>query len=165
MGHSLACSLVCSHRSLVCLLRTARFAHAFHYTHSFARSLTSLTPSLVGQWIIDVSKWPGFVPQCNAMVTSEVCRFSSKFALGLFFLHSRLGSPLSWFFSSGTYSQRLRSYNFSALMIFGAGKSRKCQSLSLSLLIVVNRCQSLSSLSSPSIDLIVVNVYLTMSPI
>ena len=30
---------------------------------SLVRSLvTSLTPSLVGKWIIDVSKWPGFVP-------------------------------------------------------------------------------------------------------
>ena len=34
--------------------------------HSFARLLTSLTPSLVGKWIFDVSKWPGFVPKCIA---------------------------------------------------------------------------------------------------
>ena len=39
-------------RSLVRLLRTTRFARAFRCAHSFARSLTSLTPSLVGQWLI-----------------------------------------------------------------------------------------------------------------
>ena len=38
-----------SHRSLVRLLRTARFARALRCAHSFARSLTSLTPSLVGK--------------------------------------------------------------------------------------------------------------------
>ena len=42
-------SSVRSHRSLVRLLQTARFARAFRCAHSFARSLTSLTPSLVGQ--------------------------------------------------------------------------------------------------------------------
>ena len=62
LGHSLVRSLVCSHRSLVCSLRTARFASALRCAYSFARSLTSLTPSLVGQWIFDVSKLPGFVP-------------------------------------------------------------------------------------------------------
>ena len=41
LGHSLVRSLLCSHRSLVRLLRTARFARAL-------RSLTSL----VGQWMI-----------------------------------------------------------------------------------------------------------------
>ena len=40
---------VCSHRSLVRLLRTARIARALRCAHSFARSLTSLTPSLVGK--------------------------------------------------------------------------------------------------------------------
>ena len=40
--------LDCSHRSLVCLLRTARFARALRCTHSFARSLThSLTPKFL----------------------------------------------------------------------------------------------------------------------
>ena len=38
-----------SHRSLVRMLRTARFARALRCAHSFARSLTSLTPSLVGK--------------------------------------------------------------------------------------------------------------------
>ena len=47
LGHSLVRSLVRSHRSLVRLLRTARFARALHCAHSLARSLTSLTPSLV----------------------------------------------------------------------------------------------------------------------
>ena len=52
LGHSLVRSLVPSHRSLVRLLRTARFARALRCAHSFARSLTSLTPSLVGKWLI-----------------------------------------------------------------------------------------------------------------
>ena len=42
LGHSLVHSLVCSHRSLVCLLRTARFARALRCTHSFVRSHRSL---------------------------------------------------------------------------------------------------------------------------
>ena len=49
LGHSLVRSLVRSHRSLVRLLRTARFARALRCAHSFARSLPSLTPSLVGK--------------------------------------------------------------------------------------------------------------------
>ena len=49
LGHSLVRSLVRSHRSLVRLLWTARFARALRCAHSFARSLTSLTPSLVGK--------------------------------------------------------------------------------------------------------------------
>ena len=48
LGHSLVRSLVRSNRSLVRLLRTARFARALRCAHSFACSLTSLTPSLVG---------------------------------------------------------------------------------------------------------------------
>ena len=40
MRHSLIRSLIRSHRSLVCLLRTARFAGALCCAHSFARSLT-----------------------------------------------------------------------------------------------------------------------------
>ena len=39
LGHSLVRSLVCSHRSLVCLLRSARFARALCYALSFAHSL------------------------------------------------------------------------------------------------------------------------------
>ena len=42
-------SSVRSHRSLVRLLRTNRFARALRCAHSLARSFTSLTPSLVGQ--------------------------------------------------------------------------------------------------------------------
>ena len=42
-------SSVRSHRSLVRLLRTARFARALRCAHSFARLLTSLTPSLMGK--------------------------------------------------------------------------------------------------------------------
>ena len=49
LGHSLVRSLVRSHSSLVRLLRTARFARALCCAHSFACSLTSLTPSLVGK--------------------------------------------------------------------------------------------------------------------
>ena len=44
-GHS----LVRSHRSLLRLLQTASFARALRCAHSFARSLTSLTPLLVGK--------------------------------------------------------------------------------------------------------------------
>ena len=40
LGHSLLHSLVRLHRSLVRLLRTARFARALRCAHSFARSLT-----------------------------------------------------------------------------------------------------------------------------
>ena len=47
MGHSLIRSLVRSHRSLVRLLRTARFARALRCAHSFARSLTH---SLLSSW-------------------------------------------------------------------------------------------------------------------
>ena len=46
-GHSLLRSLVRSHRSLIRLLRTACFAHALRYAHSFVRSLTY---SLWGSW-------------------------------------------------------------------------------------------------------------------
>ena len=52
LGHSLVRLLVRLHRSLVRLLQTARFAHALRCTHSFACSLDSLTPSLVGKWLI-----------------------------------------------------------------------------------------------------------------
>ena len=49
VGHSLVRSLVRSHRSLVRLLRNARFARALPCALSFARLLTSRTPSLVGK--------------------------------------------------------------------------------------------------------------------
>ena len=52
LGHSLVCSLVPSHRSLVCLLRSTRFARALHCVHSLARSLTLLTPELVRKCMI-----------------------------------------------------------------------------------------------------------------
>ena len=39
MSHSLPCSLIDSHRSRICLLRTALFAQALRYAHSFVRSL------------------------------------------------------------------------------------------------------------------------------
>ena len=45
-------SLICSHRSLLLLLRPARFAYAFRCARFFACLLTSLTPSLVGQWMM-----------------------------------------------------------------------------------------------------------------
>jgi len=47
LGHSLLRSLVRSHRSLIRLLRTARFARALRCAHSFARSLTH---SLQSSW-------------------------------------------------------------------------------------------------------------------
>ena len=49
LGHSLVRLLVCSHRSLVCLFRTACFACALRCAHSLACSLILLTLSLVGQ--------------------------------------------------------------------------------------------------------------------
>ena len=51
-----------SHRSLVRLLRTARFACALRFAHLFARSLTSLTPSLVGKLMIGCLKMTWFCP-------------------------------------------------------------------------------------------------------
>ena len=48
LGHSLLRSLIRSHRSLIRLLRTARFARAFHYAHLLAHSLT---PELMGKWL------------------------------------------------------------------------------------------------------------------
>ena len=50
LGHSLR-SLVRSHRSLIRLLRTARFARALRCAHSFARSLTR---SLRSSWESDL---------------------------------------------------------------------------------------------------------------
>ena len=47
LGHSLIRSLVCSHRSLFCLLRPAYFAHTLRCIPSFTRSLTSITSSLI----------------------------------------------------------------------------------------------------------------------
>ena len=40
LGQSLLHSLICSHRCLICLLRTACFACTLNCTHFFARSLT-----------------------------------------------------------------------------------------------------------------------------
>ena len=69
LGHSLVRSLVRSHRSLIRLLQTARFAH----TRSLAadgslrsrpplRSLIRSLPRLWDSEWLDVSKWPSFVP-------------------------------------------------------------------------------------------------------
>ena len=49
LGHSPVRLLVRSHYPLVRLLRTVRFTCALHCAHLFARSLTSLTPLLVGK--------------------------------------------------------------------------------------------------------------------
>ena len=49
MEYWATCSSVRSHRSLVRWLRTACWARALRCDHSFARSLTALTPSLVGK--------------------------------------------------------------------------------------------------------------------
>ena len=63
LGHSLLRSVVRLHRSLIRLLRTARFARALRCAHSFARSLTlslarslahSLTPELMGKRSLSV---------------------------------------------------------------------------------------------------------------
>ena len=52
LGKSLVHSLVHSYHSLLRLLHTTCFACAPSCAHSFARSLTLLTPSLVGKWMI-----------------------------------------------------------------------------------------------------------------
>ena len=46
LGHSLVRSLVRSHRSLVCLFRTARFARALRCAHSFTRLFAHFAYSL-----------------------------------------------------------------------------------------------------------------------
>ena len=56
LGHSLLRSLFGSHRSIIRLLRTARFARALRCAHSFDRSLAnSLTPGLMGRRFLDAS--------------------------------------------------------------------------------------------------------------
>ena len=64
-GHSLVRSLVCLLALLACFARTLCFA--LRCAHSFARLLTSLTPSLVGQWII---RWQ-FILTHSAMFTNQ----------------------------------------------------------------------------------------------
>ena len=62
------------------LLRTARFALALRCAHSFACSLTSLTPSLVGQWLI---RW--LFCLCFFLFSTIVCWShgnSSKIGMG-----------------------------------------------------------------------------------
>ena len=58
LGHSLVRSLVCSHHSLIRLLRTARFARALRCAHSFARSLTHSLPS---SWERSLCLWNEYV--------------------------------------------------------------------------------------------------------
>ena len=48
VGHSLVRLLVCSHHSLVRLLRTARFARALHCAHLFAHFAHSFARGKVG---------------------------------------------------------------------------------------------------------------------
>ena len=67
VGHSLVFPLVHSHHSLVRLLCTTRFARALHCTHSFACSLTSLTPLLMGKWLI---RWQFFL--CFSLCWTKV---------------------------------------------------------------------------------------------
>ena len=45
-------STVCLHRLLICFLRTAHFARMLRCAHSFARSLTLLTPKHMGKCTI-----------------------------------------------------------------------------------------------------------------
>ena len=54
LGHLLLRSLVRTHRSLIRLLRTARFARALRCAHSLARSLTR---SLRSSWECDLCLW------------------------------------------------------------------------------------------------------------
>ena len=83
------CSSLCSHRSLIHLLRTARFLHTARLLrtarllhtarllraarflrtaplHSFIHSLAHSLPSSWKSNRSVVSTWPGFVPQCDA---------------------------------------------------------------------------------------------------
>ena len=57
LGHSLLCSLVRSHRSLICLLRPARFARALRCAHSLARLLT---PELLGKQFMSMNRMRRF---------------------------------------------------------------------------------------------------------
>ena len=52
LGHSFVRLLIRSHRSLICLIHTACFAHALHCAHLFACSLISFIPKLLGKWMI-----------------------------------------------------------------------------------------------------------------
>ena len=51
MGHSLVCSLVCSHHSLVRLLRPTRFTCALLCAHLLAHFAHSLAPGKVKDWM------------------------------------------------------------------------------------------------------------------
>jgi len=99
------------------LLRPARFARALRCAHSFARSLTSLTPSLVGQWIIGwlfnlcfFHFWP-IVHCCNSntLTTPSVVLQSSRIP----------GYDKSFFHHVRYYVQpyALYLFNFSQLFI------------------------------------------------
>ena len=79
LGHSLLRSLVRPHRSLIRLLRTARFAHALRCAHSFARSLTHSFP---GSWESCSCLWNERVDfiqfqstvNCIVSITEEILR-------------------------------------------------------------------------------------------
>ena len=77
LGHSFVRSLVPSHHSLVCWLRTARFARAQHCAHLFASS--SLTPGLMGKcmirclitiWLCSTAAAPSSSASVDASVSS-----------------------------------------------------------------------------------------------
>ena len=78
LGHSLLRSLLHSHRSPICLLRTARFARALRFAHSFARSLTH---SLRSSWERGFCLWNKRVDFIQFQPTeprSTSCSTSSK---------------------------------------------------------------------------------------
>ena len=55
LGHSLLRSLVGSHRSLICLLRTARFARASRRAHSLARLVNRLRTQGKGVYVYELN--------------------------------------------------------------------------------------------------------------
>ena len=70
MKYWATCSSVRLYRSLVRLLCTFRFARAIRCAHSFARSLTSLTTSLLGKWMI---RWLFFLFFFSILAHSALC--------------------------------------------------------------------------------------------
>ena len=61
---------ICLHRSLICLLRSARALRCTHLSTGLQLAHPH-TPELVGKWMIRCLKRPGFVPQCAGIVENE----------------------------------------------------------------------------------------------
>ena len=70
LGHSLIHSLICSHRWLICLNRTARFTRALHCAHLLAHSLTCSWAHGNEKHVdeLNVSIWYSFNRQCSVVL-------------------------------------------------------------------------------------------------